>query len=136
MEELKVTTEQAKAELEKWLFDVKKIRPSKIERKKELVEAVETVTDAIANGIVSIDEKGNLTQILVSSPETTVTELKFKPRWTGMEMDRMNRAKDDAAKSREMICILTGQHTAVINKLDPTNDLSLASVICMFYYLP
>lgn len=125
----------AEQEFTRWL-DLKKIKPSRIESKKEIFEAKETIVDAIAEGQISIDEKGNLT-VKLNCPigeNEQIEELTFKPRMMAFELDKLNRVATDTGKSRAMIEILTGQMSAIVRLLD-SNDFALCNAVVVFYYL-
>jgi len=130
-----LSREMAQEEFSRWL-NIKKIKEEKVDLKEKYADAKETLISGIADGRITIDEKGNMTvklNIPLGDNEQT-DSLTFKPRMQAFEMDKLNRCSTDTAKARAFIEILTGQLAGVIRNLD-SNDMALCNEIVVFYYL-
>jgi hypothetical protein len=129
-----VTPEQADNELTAWL-DEKRVKPRK---RKESSDTIETLIEAIEDGDITFDEKGDLIQIL-SDPagegSLKVEKLKYKTRITLKEVRvRLKNVKSNDIDGRVVayISAATGENSAVIDELS-TTDWSLSQSIAVFF---
>lgn len=123
--------EVAQAEVTKWL-DRKKIGNS--ERKAREFQ-IETLTSAVQDGLLSLDEKGWKQKLNFPLDDVGVKELTYKDRMTANDnIDATSKADGDPKLVMSyFISHLTGEAAELIRKLD-TVDYKIASAIGIFFY--
>lgn len=129
----KVSREVAEKEIDKWL-DAKKVFESDREAQKG---SIETLVDAIVNGVLIIDEELVITHKLMFPAEgdKAVTEIKYKKRL--MERDTRKpltgvSPQDIDGRMVAFIQALTGESKGVIGAMD-TADMRIAKSIVVFF---
>lgn len=132
MKEL-VAPEQAKKEIEGWL-EYKKISNSKREAYKENIE---TLVNAVVDGIITVDDKFNLTHTLKfkTDGDAPIEKLIYKPRISIRDVHaNLNGVKPSDADGRLVayVAALTGQPKGVIKALD-TEDYAIGQAIAIFF---
>jgi len=130
-----ITKELAQEEIERWL-DYKKVGEKKRET---FVEAIATMTDAVASGNLILEDDYSFTYHLKfpleSDKVVSVTTLKFKPRLkVNMITPYLQGVKNSDGDGRIIAytCALTTSAKGIIQSLD-TEDHSLATSIAAFF---
>lgn len=124
--------EQAIKEFKEYLKNKKRLRESQIESE-ELKGAIEYISEAMADGIVTIEEDGTLIQKLVF--ETVEKKnLVFIPTLKASDFAAADKYKtnEDSKRTACIIARATGELEAIINKLE-NPDYNLAKIIVLFY---
>lgn len=127
----KISKELAVLEIEKWL-DFKKVKPKKREAYKD---AIESLTDYVAEGILVLNEDFSLTQNLdfPIGIEKQFKSLDYKARIDVSTLQRqMSGVSTGDGRILATIAALTGQEKAIVSKMD-TEDYSVASSIAVFF---
>lgn len=127
----KVDPVVAAGEVTRWL-DQKRVMPKKRE---SLKEQIETMTDAIVHGVLSIDEEGVITHKLLYPLEGFAEELTYKPRIRVEDVQarlKNQKSTDVDARILATMAALTGKSMGVLAKLD-SEDLSVAQSIVIFF---
>ena len=132
----KISEDQAKLELEKWL-DIKKINQRKRDDKEEFAKEI---IDSIMSGEATIDEKGVITYNLLFPIKTkddkvTISSFAFKPRLMQREAKAALqgiKADDGDGRIVAYISALTGQARAIIGGLD-TIDHSFCQAVALYF---
>ena len=132
----KVKENVAVNEVNRWL-EFKKIKAKKIE---ESGEAIETISEAIQLGILSIDENcifKHKLEIPIESEGNKImlSELTYKPRLKISEVHpKLQKVKtgDIHGMISSYISALTGQNSGMIRSLD-TEDYRVAQAIATFF---
>ena len=133
-----VSEEIAKKEVSKWL-DHKNVSQRKRE-KKETVQQIETITDAICDGDLVLDKDFNLVQSLRNpvkdnDGKVVLSKLTFKPRLLleDVESHLMNvKATNTIGMLAAYTSALTGENSSLLKKID-TDDNKTAQAIVMFF---
>lgn len=131
MNEQKVSPELAAAEIAGWL-DYKKVSAKKRESYKD---AIETLTEAIVEGHISIGEDHTITHRLLFPLDGFASELVYTPRITvGDLTKKMQGVKAGDADGRIMAyaAALTGLSVGLLAKLD-TEDNSICQAVAVFF---
>ncbi len=136
MEKSKISEDQAKIELGKWL-DIKKINQRKREDK---VEFAKEIIDSIMSGDTVIDEKGVITYKLLFPIQTkegkeTIKSFEFQPRLLQRDARAALqgiKADDGDGRIVAYISALTGQAKAIIGGLD-TVDHTFCQAIALYF---
>lgn len=129
-----VAIEVAAKEVEKWL-DAKRVNEKHRDANED---SINSLTDAFANGSLSLDEKNNITMNLTwpVGVDDKIVELKFKPRLSVGEIhNNMKGIKSTNADARILayVATLTEQPSGVIRQMD-TEDYRVASSIVVFFF--
>ncbi len=129
----KISPDIAEEEVDKWL-DYKHVSESKRETNKAQIEVI---TNAIADGYLTLNEDHSFTQHLnfPTEGDAPVTELQFKPRLRVKQIHshlKGVKADDIDARLAAYVGALTSQPNAVIKGLD-TEDYSIAQAIALFF---
>ncbi len=128
--------EMAQAEVNKWL-DAKKVK----QRKRESYpDAIEHITNAIAEGSLFLSEDFKLTQKLSfpvcdNSGAEVFSELEYKPRLTVFDTQAATKnvkAGDADGRIMAYASALTGKSNGLLGKLD-TEDYTLVQSITVFF---
>jgi len=128
-----VAKDVAAKEIERWL-DAKKVN----ERKREAyADSIETLTDAVSDGVLTVDGEHNLVQLLKfpTEGEVPVTSLKYKPRLKVATIHlHLQGVKTSDADGRILayIAALTGTPKEIVRSLD-TEDYSIGQAIAIFF---
>ena len=131
----KVAREVAEKEINDWL-DSKKIFESDREAQKA---SVETLVDAIVNGVLTVNEDGNLVHTLLfplgEEGKRNVTTLTYKKRLA--ERDTRKHLKGVSPQDVEgrmiaYIQALTDEAAGIIGALDTTDSRIAKSVVVFF----
>ena len=136
--ENQVSEELATKEVSKWL-DFKNVSERK-RNKKETKAQIETITDAICDGDLVLDEDFNLVQTLRNPVKTNddkvlLSEMKFKPRLLleDVESKLINvKADNMIGMLAAYTSALTGVNAGLTKKID-TDDNKTAQAIVMFF---
>ena len=136
--ENQVSEELATKEVAKWL-DFKNVSERK-RNKKETKAQIETITDAICDGDLVLDEDFNLVQTLRNPVKTNddkvlLSEMKFKPRLLleDVESKLINvKADNMIGMLAAYTSALTGVNAGLTKKID-TDDNKTAQAIVMFF---
>lgn len=129
-----LSLEQAQKEVNSWL-DFKKVS---LKKRETLSENIEKIVDGFVTGELTLNpDTFEIIQTLnfPFGEEVKVKTLTFKPRITvGEFQQNMTNVKTDDGYGRVFayIAALTGQHKAVISKMD-ADDYSLSSNIVVFF---
>lgn len=127
----KISKEVATEEVNKWL-DYKKVKSKKREAYKD---AIESLSDAISEGALILNEDFSFTQNLdfpVGS-DKQIKSLEFKARVDVATIQKyMNGVSTGDGRILATIAALSGQEKAVVSKLD-TEDYSVASSVAIFF---
>ena len=129
----KVSPDVAQKEITKWL-DHKRIS----EKKRETYEdQIETLTDAIADGFLSVNDKHELVHKLIFPLEgdLPLSELIYTPRLkVSTVQTHLNGVKTSDADGRvcAYIAALSSKPKAVIKGLD-TEDYSISQAVAVFF---
>lgn len=128
-----ITKDVAIAEVTKWL-DYKKVSQTKRE---ELEKNIETITSAIEQGVLVLNEDKSFTQKLnfAIGENADVKELHYKPRVAlGTIHLHMQGVKTGDADGRlaAYVAAVTSNPKELIKKMD-TEDYSLALAIALFF---
>lgn len=133
-----INEEMAKVEIEKWL-DFKNVSKRK-RKQKEIKSNIETITYAICDGDLVLDDSFNLVQTLRNPVKDTegkvvLSELTFKPRLLlgDVETSLMNVKTDNhMGMLAAYTSALTSVNTGLIRKID-TDDNKTSQAIVMFF---
>ena len=128
----------AKLEIEKWL-DFKNVSSRK-RKKKETKNNIETLTDAICDGDLSLDDKHNLVlklrnPVLDKDGKIQLKEMTFKPRLLleDVESHLINvKPENTIGMLAAYTSALTGINSGMTKKID-TDDNKTAQAIVMFF---
>lgn len=129
-----VDIEVAKLEVEKWL-DYKKIRSGK---RQSLTDNIESLEEAICEGIIVLDDKMNLVHHLLfplEKEDDKVEILTYKPR---IKLETLHihlqgvKPGDADGRITAYIAAVSGQTKGLIKKLD-TEDSGIAQAIALFF---
>lgn len=126
----KVSLEIAKADVERWL-DYKKLTQKKRDEKADMIE---TLTDLVSSGDITIDEECNIKHNLLF-PVGEVKVLTYKPRLKAeaISVHLKGVSSDDmTGMIAAYAAALTVQPKSVIKDLD-TEDFSIARAIAIFF---
>jgi hypothetical protein len=134
--DIKIATEVATAEVNKWL-DLKKIGEKKREDKKD---SIDSMIGAICEGMLTIDDRGTITQKLKfpikdESGKVELEELKYKPRLSTAQIQAClqgTKLTDLYALPIALISALTDQAKTIIKLLD-SEDSSVGQSIANFF---
>ena len=138
MEKNAISEEIAKKEIEKWL-DYKNVSPRK-RNKKEIKSNIETLTDAICDGDLVLDEDYNLVltlrnPVLDKDGKAQLKEMTFKPRLLLEDVEsHLRNVKPDntIGMLAAYTSALTGLNSMMTKKID-TDDNKTAQAIVMFF---
>jgi hypothetical protein len=128
-----VQREVAEQEIDKWL-DSKKIFKSDRENNQSQID---TLVDAIVNGVLSVDSEGNFVHKLMFPTEgdKSITELKYKKRLQERDTRRPLKGvspTDIEGRMTAYIQALTDETSGIIGALD-TYDARIAKSIVVFF---
>ena len=131
---LVVSQEVAEKEVSDWL-DKKKIFP---QDREALKYQIDVLVSAVSNGVISIDEQGNLIHKLLFplDNEKPVTTLKYKGRLAEKDTRRAMKGVspgDVDGRVNALIMSLTDESSGVIGALD-TADSKIAKAITNFFF--
>lgn len=129
----KITREIAEQEVNKWL-DHKGVSARKREKNKAQVE---TITDAIVDGLLTMDEKFNLIQQLriVPEGENPPKELRHRPRITVKDINEASKGVGEENANMIVVgyaSVITGKAKGIILALD-SSDYEIISAIVIFF---
>lgn len=130
---MKVNVETAQDDVNRWL-EIKKVGESK---RQSMNDSINNLVDAVADGTISIDSEGMITQNLKFplGEDKSITALTYKPRISVGEAKKWLKdikAGDIDGRLTAYVAALTGQAKEVINKLD-SEDNGVAQSIAVFF---
>src|SRR5690606_13108970 len=126
-----VDFETARADVDRWL-DHKRVSPSK---RTNMNDSIDTLTDAIMDGYLSIDSECRITQKLrfPLGEDESIGTLVFKPRLSNMEAKKYLKdikSSDIDGRLTSYVSALTGVGKDIINKLD-SEDTGIANAVAV-----
>jgi hypothetical protein len=136
-DKITLSPEMAKEETQKWL-DARRVKASKIENSKELIETIEM---AFLDGFLEFDEETKVLKQKLEFPiqndkgETTVKSLEYAPRLRQIKITQATEgvsASNFNAILTAYVSAITGQAKAIIGALD-TDDFATSRAIATFF---
>ncbi len=133
----KLSREVAEIEVEAWL-DKKKVFQETRDKYKDYVDII---VEAIMNGVLVLDDKGEFTQILLfplggkGEGESSIESIKYRLRVNDKQVSpHMRGVKADDADGRlqALIAAITSQSKSVISNFDSA-DKRIATAIGIFF---
>lgn len=133
MEKEKVSRELAEQEMNSWL-DAKKIFASRRENYKD---AIETLIEAIQNGVLILEEGGQFRHKLLFpiQGEMAITELTYKPRLNKKMLEtplKGVKANDSQGRMLAYLQALTDAPKNILAVLDHEDDRIADSILIFF----
>lgn len=131
----KVPLDQATNEVHAWL-DYKRIPTN---RRESLQSMVDNLANAIADGVVVINDKNQIEHTLIFELEGEtggIQKLTYKSRLSDADLEpykRTLKGTDFDSTLKRTILALTGQPLGVINRLDSSTDKGIAESIAVFF---
>lgn len=131
----KVPLDQATNEVHEWL-DYKRIPAN---RRESLQSMVDNLANAIADGVVVINDKNQIEHTLIFELEGEtggIQKLTYKSRLSDADLEpykRTLKGTDFDSTLKRTILALTGQPLGVINRLDSSTDKGIAESIAVFF---
>lgn len=130
-----VSREQAEIEVDRWLYEVKRIRQRIIEEDTDLQSSREKLINNMIDGIISIDEEGYI-ELQLMFPENIGNQksLRFKPRMKMEDQRGMRKFKsnDFIGQTASTMAVLCSMNTALMLQLEMA-DMVRAQDIIVFY---
>lgn len=131
----KIPLDQATNEVHAWL-DYKRIPAN---RRESLQSMVDNLANAIADGVVVINDKNQIEHMLIFELEGEtggIQKLIYKSRLSDADLEpykRTLKGTDFDSTLKRTILALTGQPLGVINRLDSSTDKGIAESIAVFF---
>jgi len=135
MENIKISPEMAKGEVQKWL-ELRRLKKSKIDSSKEMIEVLE---DAFLNNLLILEDDKLIQKLefplINEKGEITIKELVYTKRLTQQKITQATEgisASNFNAILSAYVSAITAQPKAIIGALD-TDDFATSRAIATFF---